>query len=262
MKRNIQRTSTAFLNSVFFSLEQKNPDCIFWIRDHTMTKQFYVSGQFSSVWGHKIQIAYDVPMIWFTSLEKEKLDYYMHKAQCRHDANYLDPKLNPMLYQIINTDGEIISLKDTCCHCKCPLGNQYVIGISKEISADSWHSQYQRNHCHWDEKEKFILDQALVILHDAFGWVPMAQQIDEKLQLQLLCEDFAQNFNQRLTPRELECLKQLCLGKTAKQTANALNVSPRTVETHLENIRIKTNLNSKLSLIHAFGHYFNEKSIK
>ena len=48
-----------------------------------------------------------------------------------------------------------------------------------------------------------------------------------------------------LTPREKECLSLQLHGKTAKETAKLLFISPRTVEYHFENIKNKLNCNNK-----------------
>ena len=56
----------------------------------------------------------------------------------------------------------------------------------------------------------------------------------------------------KFSPREIECLKYLGLGKTAKETAKTLVISPRTVETHLKNIKLKTGYSSKSDLIKLF----------
>lgn len=52
-----------------------------------------------------------------------------------------------------------------------------------------------------------------------------------------------------LTARELCCVNHLLLGMTTPEVARALNLSPRTVETHLLNLKNKLNCNSKSELI-------------
>ena len=68
--------------------------------------------------------------------------------------------------------------------------------------------------------------------------------------LQLPLEPASDNKKQcietlKLTPREKDCLQLAMLGQTAKQIAKNLTISPRTVETHLENIRHRYQLKSK-----------------
>lgn len=53
----------------------------------------------------------------------------------------------------------------------------------------------------------------------------------------------------KFTEREIDCLKYFIKGYTASETAIALGISKRTVETHLENIRNKTGMMNKNDLI-------------
>lgn len=53
----------------------------------------------------------------------------------------------------------------------------------------------------------------------------------------------------RFTRREKECIQYLLYGMTAKEIAKELKLSPRTVETYLENIKTKIDCFSKTQLI-------------
>ncbi len=59
-----------------------------------------------------------------------------------------------------------------------------------------------------------------------------------------------------LTVRELECLSYLTAGKTAKEIARIINAAPRTVETHINNIRLKTGCQTKRELTDWFEQTF------
>ena len=59
-----------------------------------------------------------------------------------------------------------------------------------------------------------------------------------------------------LTPREQECLSFLARGDTAKEVARNLEISPRTVETHLKAIKGKTGFHSRSQLIKFFLNHF------
>ncbi len=52
-----------------------------------------------------------------------------------------------------------------------------------------------------------------------------------------------------LTSREVQCLRLLQQGKTAKQTAKELHLSYRTVESYLDNIKVKLDATSKAELL-------------
>jgi DNA-binding CsgD family transcriptional regulator len=55
-----------------------------------------------------------------------------------------------------------------------------------------------------------------------------------------------------LSKREVECLYHLSLGKSAKEIALTLKISPRTVESHIAHIKDKTNLPLRSQLIKKF----------
>jgi DNA-binding NarL/FixJ family response regulator len=60
---------------------------------------------------------------------------------------------------------------------------------------------------------------------------------------------------QQLTPRQREVLQLLVEGRSAKELANLLNISPRTVEFHKYNLMSKLNLKSVSALIqYAIRH--------
>lgn len=61
------------------------------------------------------------------------------------------------------------------------------------------------------------------------------------------------NFTTYLTQREADSLKMIAKGKTIKETARVLSISPRTVEDYLENIKIKFEAYSKEDLLRAIG---------
>lgn len=56
-----------------------------------------------------------------------------------------------------------------------------------------------------------------------------------------------------LSPREQECLALLLKGYTVKMIAQTLQLSPRTIETYLESLKLKTNAHTKGELIRKFG---------
>lgn len=58
--------------------------------------------------------------------------------------------------------------------------------------------------------------------------------------------------NVHITPRELECLSLLAKGNTGKEAANSLEISPRTVEGHINNIRSKLGFLCKSDIIKLY----------
>lgn len=60
-------------------------------------------------------------------------------------------------------------------------------------------------------------------------------------------QEYPQNL--QFTVRESECLFLLIRGKTAKEIGLFLNISPRTVESYIENIKIKCNVSKRSDII-------------
>jgi len=58
--------------------------------------------------------------------------------------------------------------------------------------------------------------------------------------------------NIKFTEREQDCVFYLLRGYTMKMTSKALNISPRTVESHLEQIKYKIKVKNKAAIIEYF----------
>lgn len=76
------------------------------------------------------------------------------------------------------------------------------------------------------------------------GGAPMSTEIARKV-----IESFHQNINSPLSPRETEVLHLLAKGKSYTMIANQLFIDKETVRTHIKNIYLKLNVNSKASAI-------------
>ncbi len=63
--------------------------------------------------------------------------------------------------------------------------------------------------------------------------------------------------NYYFSKRETECLHYYVQGKTSKEIAVILQLSKRTVENYLQNIKDKIGVSTKSELIHQAYHYFN-----
>lgn len=60
---------------------------------------------------------------------------------------------------------------------------------------------------------------------------------------------------EKLTKREKEVVHHTCLGKSSKEIAEILFLSPQTIETHRKNIRVKTNIINRSELIQFALHF-------
>ncbi len=63
-----------------------------------------------------------------------------------------------------------------------------------------------------------------------------------------------------ITKRELDCLFLLAQGLTSKKIALKLEISARTAEKHLENIKIKFNANNRIELLNKYNECLEQKT--
>ncbi|MDF2577641.1 MAG: hypothetical protein K0S74_1125 [Chlamydiales bacterium] len=76
-----------------------------------------------------------------------------------------------------------------------------------------------------------------------------ANPIKQYLQSNYHGMEFKRYVRNTLSTQELQCLKLYFMGKTAKETAEIMNLSFRTVEHYLENVKNKLNCTTKRELI-------------
>ncbi len=62
-------------------------------------------------------------------------------------------------------------------------------------------------------------------------------------------KNIGNNENPKLRHSELDCARYLLMGKPMREIAEELLISPRTVETHIENIKNKLGCNKKSEVI-------------
>lgn len=61
-----------------------------------------------------------------------------------------------------------------------------------------------------------------------------------------------------LSDRELSVLRLICDGRTNREIADALDISPRTAETHASNILSRLDCTSRFQIISHYGHWLRE----
>ena len=67
-----------------------------------------------------------------------------------------------------------------------------------------------------------------------------------------------EHVNARISQAEMNCLLSLSKGKTAKETAKDLFISPRTVNTHIYNIKNRLNVCSKEQVLNIMRENFRQ----
>jgi DNA-binding CsgD family transcriptional regulator len=68
--------------------------------------------------------------------------------------------------------------------------------------------------------------------------------------------------NEYITPKEFLCLAHMTFGKTTKEIARELMMSHRTVESHIQDVKLKTSISYRSSLIDFFLQKFSYSFIQ
>ena len=130
---------------------------------------------------------------------------------------------------------------------------QAVAGIGHSIGEQRWLEYHQNQKKFYsDSEQKDMQLTFLNILRSSLQLYPQTIQTE----IDLLKASNKSNFwvlggNEitKLTCREAQCLWQLRQGQSAKQTAINLNLSPRTIEIYIKNIKEKFKCRTKLELL-------------
>lgn len=256
VSRDIEKCSIQYLKSVLSSFDEQS-DYVFWIRNADMSRQIYMSGTYNSVWQRDPGILYDIPLLWLDYLAKEGRGSFMRQFQERHEQGYQDPLKNVVLYQIETPEDQLRYLRDQCVKCENRAGKEFIVGMSRSIQADIWYNQFESNNIHSQGCDEKFFRAFLSALKDSFG-ISVKEPLNRfgGSSVSTLRQYLLNREDLFFSKREIECLFHLCSGKTAKQIAREMSISPRTVETYVESIRNKSDTQSKLEVISRFAHYF------
>jgi len=242
----MKKLSLESLNNLFEFL-QNQTEAVLWIRSRSYERQLFVSPNFDNLWGYSSQALYENPAAFDTFLVPD--DRNVAREMIEHDESGQEHV--SYLYRIQKPSGEIKYIKDW--HYLLTDEKDYIVGIAgiaQVIDKVSWESELVEKQKTLQNQTSFQLLQQHIfrtlknelhinsqsISHNspklAFGWIK-----DKKGK------------NVELTSRESECLSYVMQGKSAKQTGAILNISQRTVEFHLDNIKQKAQCRTKLELL-------------
>jgi len=248
---SIVKMSFQSLNSIFehfVGFDSK----IFWVRSADYTRQLYISPNYEKIWGQSCDNLKANPYSWpdfllpddfdktskITSMrasndqsKTEVRNYYRIKGIKSKPTHIIDQSFN-----ILTADGELTA----------------IAGIAKVISEEDWvkealeQQQLEKNDIISPIRNDIIsaIDKELKLT--AFKnqtdtspkiLIPGKYYID--IRDGVLC----------LTKREAECLYHLYNGGSAKTIGRILQLSPRTIEAHLDRVKQKAKCRTRLELI-------------
>lgn len=109
------------------------------------------------------------------------------------------------------------------------------------------------------ETTKRLLDAMHAVMN---GKIFLTQSITDRILTRLISGhyDETQSPLENLSDRELEVFELIGKGMTTREVADSLNLSPKTVETYRENLKLKLNLGNANQLVCAAVHHLLETS--
>lgn len=109
------------------------------------------------------------------------------------------------------------------------------------------------------ETTKRLLDAMHSVMN---GKIYLTQSITDRILTRLISGhyDEAQSPLENLSDRELEVFELIGKGMTTREVADSLNLSPKTIETYRENLKLKLNLGNANQLVCAAVHHLLETS--
>lgn len=239
-------TSIEGFNRVFAQLANQ-PSMVCWIRSLDYQRQLYLSPQFETIFGGTCESIHNAPKSWWEYL----LPNDVENVKPTIDSRIITPEKNDgnstILFRINGISNSIKYIRDT----SFVIYNQFnkaiaIAGVGEELQPELWHkiiSQKTRNEIGATYPDrKNVID----ILNNENNNICR----NKSTKVISSPSSFVINgIKITLTRRECEVLEHLKLGKTAKETGRDIFLSPRTVETHLENLKQKMCCKTKLELM-------------
>lgn len=233
---DITRFSPQALNAIF-SLLEMNPNFVFWLRSADCKKQLYVSKAYEAMWQRNCETLYHHPQSWNTTVVNDDPHGIINSMLNNED-------LLKSVYQICLPNGDIRSIYDQ---------SFYLYGANGEKTALGGFATVMPVNLDKDNVKSFMLENQ-VLSHKDFSNLLLAE-FKSSMQPSLITTIpdkppiRALNKNVVFSKREVECIKYLHQGYSTKQIARELNLSPRTVEEYITNIKIKLGCKSRLEIV-------------
>lgn len=248
----MEKITTQSLNALFDCFNEQ-PNSVLWMHSQDYQRQIYLSQTFESIWGVQAEKLYNSPANWSKYLYTEDIKRVdQHVQQRLANPEKLDKDL--LFYRIVNEQNNIKFLKSSAF--LLTDGNNIDLayfGITQTLSEMEWQEEIRKQNFALSsdpqsEMKKYLFNILRNELHlnvklSASQRTTSESSTEEKIILMDSKRPIV------LTQRESDCIYHLIHGKSAKQTANIMNISARTVEFHLGNIKEKANCRTKLELL-------------
>ena len=217
------------LDSLFSSLNERN-DVVTWVTCNDYSAHLFINKNFKDLWGVNPEMMYESPELWQNFLNPEHRDQVMEKMNKR----FSEDKHGCILYQVIDPKNELKHFKDQAFILLDRYGRQIgLAGYAEQLTEQQWLAE--KNNIDTSQIYSRLIQDKLIEISQKH---PDNHVYRYKLG------------NIQFSKREEQCIDLLLAGKTAKETADALFLSSRTVEMYLDNIKNKLGCKSKLEILH------------
>lgn len=241
---SIDKENLQHLNALFAFLSHIE-SVVLWICTPDYSRQLYVNENYDHIWGRsrEILLTEEGFKTWKDSLIVDDLQHNLTEFYRRSDT----PGASGMLYRVHTPSGHLNFMKDISYTLVDLEGKpSAIIGVAEMISQERWGDYYLTDHIPLPKEH--IVKDCINILKKEYHLLPSVTARVDKFSvipeyLMLTGESVYLNRRQR------ECLYYLLQGYTAKKTAAEMCISPRTVETYIDQLKIKFKCSSKLSLL-------------
>lgn len=247
----MNKLSIQSLNALFTQLNEQ-PSSVLWIRNKNYEQQLYVNSNYESIWEQDSQELYQNPVSFQKSVLPCDLKRLMTNVGQNINGQLADS--NTSLYRIVTPSGETRFIKDWH-YLLTDQGGKLIgfAGIAQAVSQLQWETElhHQQNHNAINNQQNMFTKHIFDILYKEFQ-LNMTKKSRQSLSDKKNTNTIRIIDNGKivdLTPRETEVLYFLYSGKSAKDTAELMKLSKRTVEFHLENIKSKAFCRTKLELL-------------
>lgn len=237
------KISSQSLNALF-SLLGHIESVVFWISTADYSEQLYLSKGFENVWGRSCESIQTNLGIWATTLVPEDLAKNLPEF-ARRSTTLGSGKMN---IRINHTDNALRYLRNTSFTLADSSGKPCLIaGIDEQLSAENWHQDLPV-----ENKNPAILNDFITILRKEFKLItalPTNDTSSSSAESAVPKMIVLNGQSVKLSPREIDCLRYLLSGFSAKQTADKLKLSTRTIESYLDTLKRKAQCRTKLALL-------------
>lgn len=199
---------------------------VFWLQSLNYKEHLFHSAAFSSIWEAGDELLYQHPRAFDEFIVSDNRDTLINTWLTRHESE----KNGVALYKIKGSMGSEKYIRDYFTTLYNESGEAVAAaGLAMEVTSDL--------HDYKMGEQKIVQQTYGAILLDKLNLIANANGNPFVVQ------------EPELSKREQQCIYYLLQNKTAKQTAEILHLSRRTVEKHLENIKIKFHCSQKMELL-------------